>query len=456
MIHVHLDPLGGLAGDMFVAALMAAFPAQEGRVADAVGRAVAVRCLLLPHHDGVLDGMRFRVERPDGQAADAPEPEGAGGHGSSGHAEHHHGHEHDHNHGHDHDHDPGHDLGHDLGHGSGSGHAHRAWREIRAHLLGCGLDPAVSAHAVGIFAVLAEAEGRVHGVAADAVTFHEVGAADSIADIVAASVLIEGIGAGSWSVSALPLGSGRIRTAHGIMPVPAPATALLLDGFEVVDDGIAGERVTPTGAAILRYLRDTGRLGARPSGRLGGSGIGFGTRVLPGTSNCVRALVIEPSMSTGTPGSTPGGHRTLGVIAFEVDDQSGEDLAAGLDRIRRTEGVHDVVQMAAIGKKGRMAVHVQVLAAPDALDAVTAACFSETTTIGLRTHLVQGQALRRRIARTVVDGAAVDVKLAQRPEGATAKAEADHLLHHPGQARRQLLRRQAEAVALALDGETGT
>ena len=212
MIHVHLDPVGGLAGDMFAAALLAAFPGQWDRVAEAVTRAAAMRCRLLPHDDGVLSGMRFRVEDPDGRAADAPAAD------------------HVHPHGHSHDggrHRPEHDRdeydrhGHDHGHAPG--HAHRAWREIRAHLLRCGLEPAVSAHAVGIFAALAEAEGRVHGVAADATTFHEVGAADSIADIVAAAVLIDGIGAASWSVAALPLGSGRIRTAHGIMPVPAPA-----------------------------------------------------------------------------------------------------------------------------------------------------------------------------------------------------------------------------------------
>ena len=138
MIHVHLDPLGGLAGDMFAAALLDAFPAQQARVSEAVARAVAVRCLLLPHNDGVLSGMRFRVEGPDGRAADAP----AG----------------DHDHGHGHPHEEGHHHGHDHGHGSS--HGHRAWREIRAHLLRCGLEPAVSAHAVGIFAVLAEAEGR--------------------------------------------------------------------------------------------------------------------------------------------------------------------------------------------------------------------------------------------------------------------------------------------------------
>ena len=119
--------------------------------------------------------------------------------------------------------------------------------------------------------------------------------------------------------------------------------------------------------------------------------------------------------------------------------------------IRAVDGVHDVVQMAAIGKKGRMAVHVQVLAAPNALPDVTAACFRETTTIGLRTHLVEGQALRRRMAHTVVDGASVDVKLVERPDGRTGKAEADHLLGVPGHASRTRLRRQAEAMAMARD-----
>lgn len=430
MIHLHLDPLGGMAGDMFAAALLSAFPEHEGVVATAVAKAVAATCRIVPHNDGVLAGLRFRVEGADGRLADAPAVTTAP-----------HTHHHEHAHGHDHDHD------HDHGHEHDHVHTHREWRQIRTELLSCGLDAAILDIAVGIFMVLAEAEGRVHGVAADAVSFHEVGAVDSIADVVAAAALIDAIGAVSWSISALPLGSGRIRTAHGIMPVPAPATALLLEGFDMLDDGIAGERVTPTGAAILRYLKNSGRLGNRPTGRLAGSGIGFGTKTLPGTSNCVRVLVTE----TGLALQLATGHRSLGVIAFEIDDQSGEDLAAGLDRIRTVPGVHDIVQMAAIGKKGRMAVHVQVLAAPDALPDVTAACFRETTTIGLRTHLVEGQALQRRTARMLVGGASVDVKLVERPDGRTGKAEADHLLGLPGHATRTRLRRQAEAMAMDQD-----
>jgi len=150
--------------------------------------------------------------------------------------------------------------------------------------------------------------------------------------------------------------------------------------------------------------------------------------------------------------SKPAGHRELGVVSFEVDDQSGEELATGLDRVRALPGVHDVVQMAAFGKKSRLAVHVQVLAAPDALDEVVAACFRETTTIGLRTHLVQGRALPRRFSEVEVEGHVMTVKLVDRPTGpVTGKAEADHLRTIPTHAARARLRRKAERMAEAQD-----
>ena len=386
MRHIHLDPLGGVAGDMFVAALLDAFP-EHGAAALAAAESLAgVACRLVPHSDGTLAGARFEV--------------GAG---------HHH-------------------------------HHHTEWREIRARLEASALPPAANAHAIGIFAALADAEARVHGVAADAVAFHEVGAADSIADIVAAACVVAAIGPASWSCAPLPIGSGRVRTAHGIMPVPAPATALLLEGFETLDDGVPGERVTPTGAAILRHLGCAAT--RRPAGALRASGFGFGTRRLPGISNCLRALAME---AAGPAAAT--GHRALAVIGFEVDDQSGEDLAAGLDRLRAVAGVHDVLQMAAFGKKGRIAIHVQVLAQPDAVDAVAEACFRETTTIGLRTHLVEGRALPRRFADVDVAGQSVRVKLVERPGGNTGKAESDHLLAASGHAARARLRRDAEALA---------
>ncbi len=396
MRHIHLDPLGGMAGDMFVAAILDAFP-EHREAATAAARSLAgVGCRLLAHGDGTLTGSRFVVD------AGAPD-----------HAPHHHDHTH--------------------------------WEDIRARLEASDLPAQACRHAIGIFTVLAEAEARVHGVAPDDVVFHEVGAAASIADIVAAAWLIAAIGPASWSVSPLPLGSGQVRTAHGPMPVPAPATALLLEGFATHDDGVAGERVTPTGAAILRHLAcHTGR---RLPGTLRQSGFGFGTRRLPGISNCLRVLVLDTAPSENT--ATSETYRELAVICFEVDDQSGEELAAGLDALRVTEGVHDVLQMAALGKKGRFAVHVQVLTRPDTLDAVIEACFRETTTIGLRTHLVQGRALPRRFAEVAVDGRAVRVKLVERPGGITGKAEADHLLPVSAHAARTRLRREAERLAEA-------
>lgn len=394
MRHIHLHPVGGVAGDMLAACLLGAFSEHREAVLAAATAVAGVTCRLVPHDDGTLTGWRFLVE-----------------------AEH-----------------------HDYGH-----HHHTAWRDIRALLDASALPPDTKRHAIGIFAILADAEARVHGCPIDDVTFHEVGAIDSIADIVTAAALLDAIGPASWAIAPLPIGGGMVRTAHGSMPVPAPATALLLEGFEMHDDGVPGERVTPTGAAILRYLDCAAT--PQPPGVLRNSGYGFGTRTLPGLSNCLRALVFDTTAAKDTQ------HRELAVISFEVDDQSGEDLANGLDRVRATEGVHDIVQMPAFGKKSRLAVHVQVLTNPAALDATIDACFRETTTIGLRTHLVEGRALPRRFATVEVEGHPLSVKLVDRPmpDGGyiiTGKAEADHFRPIPTQAARARLRRDAEHLAV--------
>jgi hypothetical protein len=387
MKHLHLDAFGGIAGDMFIAALLNAYPALAPGAIAAAEALGGVRCRLLAHHDGVLAGARFQVDEVAGHAP----------------------------------------------------HAHTAWHDIRARIAAASaLAEPVRLHAIGIFTHLAEAEARVHGIAAEAVAFHEVGAADSIADILGAAWLIDALGPAHWSVSPLPQGGGQVRTAHGPLPVPAPATVLLLEGFDMVDDGIAGERVTPTGAAILRHL-DCVRRGAAP-GRLVGSGLGFGTRRLEGISNALRVLAFEASEPV------PPEHDVT-VIAFEVDDQSAEDLAAGLDRLRAASGVLDVLQMAAFGKKGRVATHVQVLAEPAAAEAVAEMCFRETTTIGLRLAPVRRLVLARRRREVMVGERRVGVKLVERPGGRTGKVEADDLAALSGQAARARLRREAEAKA---------
>lgn len=335
--------------------------------------------------------------------------------------------------------------GHERAHAHEGRHGHRAWADIRANLGRSGLDADVKTHAVAIFELLAQAEAQVHGVEAGSVTFHEVGAVDSIVDIVAAAQLIALIRADRWTSAPLPVGSGRIDSAHGVLPIPAPAAALLMRGFPVIDDGVPGERVTPTGAALAAYLVDAGApLGGR-IGRLTRSGVGFGARTLSGVSNCLRALVFEEAAAAA---AGPIGRRRLAVVTFEVDDQCPEDLAAGLDHIRALQGVFDVTQGAVVGKKGRMAAHVQVLAAPDELESVIAACFEETTTIGLRYQLTEGAILSRRLETFETGGEKVRVKIADRPGGVSAKAEADDVAGHRGHVARTRLRRDAAELAL--------
>ena len=393
MTRLHLDPLGGIAGDMFAAALLHARPDLVGDVASAVRSATGAAIRVDATADGALHGTRFSVDDP------APEP-----HSTS----------------------------------DGGGH-HTHWSEIRARLNDGRLQTPVAARATAIFALLAEAEARVHGVAPDDVAFHEVGAVDSIADIVAAATLLVRLDVSAVSCAPVPLGHGRVDTAHGIMPVPAPATALLLEGLPTVQDGIGGERVTPTGAAILRHLRP----GPGVAGTLLASGTGLGTRRLPGIGNCLRVLLFaEP----GSAPETPSPHRHLAAISFEVDDQTGEDLATGIARLRATPGIHDVVQIPAIGKKGRLAVQLQVLADAAATESAIDACFRETATIGLRIALVDARALPRRIDTVSTASGDLRVKIVDRPGGPTAKVEADDLGAHDAATRARL---RAEAAGLA-------
>ena len=400
---VHLDLVGGLAGDMFVAALVDLAPDLEPGIGNALRRCgrllEGVSSRFEKHDDGMLVGRRFIVTRQD-------EPQLG-----------------------QRDADPNHH------------HGHVDWRLIRSELQDSDLEPTVKRHAIGIFGLLAEAEARVHGCAAEEASFHEVGAWDSIADIVAAAHVIEATAPSNWTVSPVPLGSGRVQTAHGVLPVPAPATALLLEGFATINDGLGGERVTPTGAAILRYLVRGDAEIAAPR-RLVGSGIGFGLRKLKGVSNCVRVLRFEPiagvRLTTGD----------VAIIEFEVDDQSAEDLALALARLRAAKGVYDVLQTPTFGKKGRLFTSIRILTDPLVVDEVTSICFEETTTIGLRHRLETRKMLFREPGVVKVGEREVRVKIAGRPSGPSAKAEADDLADAPGRIAREALRRSAETQSL--------
>lgn len=410
-MHVHIDPVGGLAGDMFAAALLDAFPPLEAAVQAAVkaaGLPGRFRCDLVPHQDHGLTGRRFLVVEASG-----PEP-----------------------HAHDRPHEHAHEDAHAHAHAHDRDHGHRPFAEIRAGLNAAPLDPGVRHHALAIFTALAEAEAHVHGATPDTVSFHELGEWDSIADIVAASAIIHALSPATWSVGPLPLGSGLVKSAHGLLPVPAPATALLLRGLAVRDDSIPGERVTPTGAAIVRHLASLpGK--APQERRLLGTGFGFGTRTLPGIANCVRVLAFDTAEEAGGHGDR------VTAIEFEVDDQTPEDLAIGLDHVRAHSQVLDVLQTPALGKKGRVVISVRVLCRSAAEDEVAALCFLETTTLGLRLLEVRRHTLSRSFGTVEVDGRKVSRKRADRGEEITTKVEADSLREVAGHEARERLRRAA-------------
>jgi len=408
-MQIHLDPIGGVAGDMFVAAVLHANPELTPRLLktmNGLGLPERVTCRIETANDGVLAGSRFVVECETQPSI--------------------------HHHLHAHDSDGSHD------------HHHRRWSDIRKLIEHANLSSTAKQHALGIFGLLAGAEARVHGIPVADVAFHEVGAIDSIVDIVGAAFLIDALQVDRWTTSPLPLGSGQVETAHGRLPIPAPATALLLEGFAVFDDGIPGERVTPTGAAIVRYLcRPTED--QRRTGVLVRSGVGLGTKSFPGISNVLRVICFQQKSQASS------GHRELLIVEFEVDDQSAEELAAGLERIRNDVAVFDVIQIPAIGKKGRQASHIKILADPAKQEEVIALCFQQTTTIGLRFRATEAIALPRQTESVQVAGRQVRVKIVRRPGiGATAKAEADDLLvAGEGYSARAELKTKAEAQALS-------
>ena len=440
-MHIQLDPVGGVAGDMFAAAVLDAWPEIEPALAAALARAgldAIATVERVDHADHALTGSRFAVHETSRRVR---EP------GTHGHRHH------DHRNG---DHGNGAAREHPR---AGRPHSresravreHHLYRDIRALLGGSDLDPGVRARALDIFARLARAESTVHGVPVEEVSFHEVGAYDSIADVVCAAWLIERLDA-TWSCGPLPIGRGRVETSHGRLPVPAPATVELLRGMVVDQDTHRGERITPTGAAIVAHLAPNFDPLPGPM-RLERSGTGFGTSLLAGTSNVLRLLAFEPVR-----GLDAAAHRErIAVCEFEIDDQTGEDLALALDRLRNHDGVLDVCSHAVHGKKGRLAVHVRLLARPAAVESAIEACLCETTTLGVRWHEVGRVALARESVTVPVDGRPVRVKSVRRPgEARTSKAEIGDLATVAGgHAGRERVRGAAERAGGMADADGG-
>lgn len=379
-----LEPIGGISGDMTVAALLAL-----GASLDAMRDGLAaiglteVTLETEPTQRHNLQATRFMVRHRDGHAPDT-------------HA-HAHPHQHKHSHGEDEHHHNEHHPGEGEVHAS---HAHRSWREIRAMLEGGTLSSGAKEIALRIFKELARAEGEVHGMETEAVTFHEVGAWDSIADIVCAAVALDELSPDAVFCTPVPVGCGTVTTAHGVMPIPTPATLLLLRGFPTRQGGPAYERTTPTGAAILAAL-------ARPApddfvftpDRVG---LGAGTRDEATIPNILRATLGRMDANEGRDEVGLGGLGSTDVVEMaeaNVDDANPEWIGHLMERLFE-DGALDVSLIPVHMKKNRPGTLIQVLYAPNLRGRITARLFSEVTTLGVR---------YRSLERTVVEREAVTV-----------------------------------------------
>ncbi|HEX6057940.1 MAG TPA: nickel pincer cofactor biosynthesis protein LarC [Gemmatimonadaceae bacterium] len=282
----------------------------------------------------------------------------------------------------------------------------RGLAEIRALVARAGVPDAVQARAHAAFGAIAAAEGEIHGMRAEEVHLHEVGAVDAILDVVGAVWGFAMLGVTRVHCGAIALGDGTVRAAHGLLPVPAPATLKILEGL-VVRPGPedSGELVTPTGAALVRVLSD----GPPPTMFVPlRSGFGAGTRDFAGRANALRLVLAEPAGRGGT--------ETLVVLAADIDDMTGEHFAAAVEELRGA-GALDVVVLATAMKKGRPGMRVEVLATPATADALEAQLLGSTTTIGVRRSTVERRALPRALRHIEVLGQRIAVKEVRLPDG---------------------------------------
>ncbi len=282
----------------------------------------------------------------------------------------------------------------------------RSWSGIRRLIEESGLTAEVKARSIEIFSRLADAEGRVHGIPPEEVRFHEVGAVDSIVDIVAAAIATCHLAIDVFACSVVPLGRGLTRSLHGVLPVPAPATLELLKGFPVEDAGLEAENVTPTGAAILSAL--VTRKGEVPAMRIKGAGYGAGTLEFPDRPNLLRIVLGE--------GAPALGRDRMLVMETHIDDMNPEIYDYVLERLFAA-GARDVALSPVQMKKNRPGTLLRIVAAPELRDALAEVVLRETSTLGVRCYMVERLVLARRTLRLKTRFGTLTVKVAEEPGG---------------------------------------
>lgn len=325
---------------------------------------------------------------------------------------------------------PGEDQQHggDHHHGAGDHHhegiAHRRLRDVLAILRDARLPKHIEASAEKIYRRLAHAEAQVHSSSVEEVLFHEVGQVDAIIDIAGAVIGLDLLGVEAVYASALPCGTGRIESAHGVMPSPAPATLELLRGVPTYQLDLAAELVTPTGAAILTQLASFAQ---RPLMRIENIGYGSGRSEFP-FPNVLRVLIgetIEASKDVGLADATPSNHQTHVVqLEANIDDMNPQLYESVIERLFAA-GALDVWLQPISMKKGRPGMLLSILSAPERADAVAMTVLTHTTTIGVRRWSAARDVQPRSIEVVQTALGPVRVKVVQGPGGQRARPEYD-------------------------------
>ena len=295
---------------------------------------------------------------------------------------------------------------------------HRSLSAILEILEKSGLAPGVRERAGAIFRKLGEAEARVHDVPVEKIHFHEVGAVDAIVDIVGACIGFHALGIEKFACSALNVGGGTAKMAHGILPVPAPATANLLQGKPTYSNGVQKELVTPTGAAIVATLCDS--FGPQPGMSVSAIGYGAGTADLEGQPNVVRIMIGEEVgvAKSEEKGAQPGLAVPLGfdeeiaVIEANLDDMNPQIYGYFLEKALGA-GALDVYTTPVQMKKNRPGTLLTVLCKPQDTNALMSLIFAETTTFGVRTYRAQRRVLPREWVNVGTEFGEVRIKVSR-------------------------------------------
>ena len=366
---LYLECNMGAAGDMLTAALLELLPDPAAFVKrfNALGLPKTAMQLEKTQKCGI-SGSHVRMlvaGREEGESGDAHEH----------HHEHEH-HAHDHEHGHDHHHE--HDHGHDHHHG----HQHATMERIRFIVDLLDIEDCIKEDIMAVYSLIAEAEAHAHGCDIRDIHFHEVGTLDAIADVTAVCMLLHELSVQRICASPVHVGRGTVKCAHGILPVPAPATACLLQGIPSYAGEIDGELCTPTGAALLKhFVREFGPMPVMRTERIG---YGCGKKDFP-IANCIRAFL----------GETEGETDSVIELSCNIDDMSAEELAFACDRLMDA-GARDVYTTAVGMKKGRPGVLLTVICDAACRDEMIRLIFKHSSTIGLRESEMRRYVLSRR------------------------------------------------------------